>query len=348
MDLPRYASLILLTLVVAFASLLVLRPFARYVGLVDRPSERKLHTGSIPLVGGVGIFVSVVFVVLLNDFASQVVLPLVGTGALLFLVGVVDDLRPLGVKIRVGVQVICAGAMIALTGLSIESFGNIFGFANEIELGYLALPVTVLAVVGVTNAFNLLDGIDGLAGSMALLAISGILILHGQAGRPFEYEYIIVLAAALVPYLMLNLRRDPSKKIFLGDAGSLFVGYVIVWTLIHQTQVGRPTAVSPTAALWCVAIPLIDTIGVMTRRLMKGDSPFKPDRNHLHHILMRAGLSSFAALVLLTGVAACLLLFGLVIEAQAPAWSFPAFLMVFTVYVWILRRAWKIQKLLKN
>ena len=348
MDLAALISLLLVTLVVSFSSLLVLRPFAFYIGLVDRPSDRKLHHGSIPLIGGVGVFLTVISVVAANDLASQKVLPLLSTGAILFLVGLVDDYRPMSVKVRIAVQVVCSLLMIYLTGMRIESLGHLFGLPFEIELGWFSVPLTLIAVIGVTNAFNLVDGIDGLAGSLALLAIFGILILQGQSGSYQHYEYLMVLAAALIPYLALNLRRDTGKKIFLGDAGSLFIGYVIVWTLIHQTQVGRPTAVSPSAALWCVAIPLIDTIGVMARRLLKGDSPFKPDRNHLHHILMRAGFSSIASLLLLVGVAAFLLLFGLVVEIQAPSWSFPLFLIVFVGYVILLRRAWKIQKLLKH
>ena len=348
MELVKILPLLLVALVVSFTALLALRPFARYVGLVDRPSARKLHHGSIPLIGGIGVFLTVVGVVAADDLASQKVLPLLSTGAVLFLVGLIDDYRPMSVKVRVAAQIGCSLLMIYMTGLSIESFGYLFGLPFEVELGWFAIPVTLLAVIGVTNAFNLVDGIDGLAGSLALIAIFGILILQGRSGSYQHYEYLMVLAAALVPYMVLNLRRDQGKKIFLGDAGSLFVGYIIVWTLIHQTQVGRPTAVSPTAALWCVAIPLIDTIGVMARRVLKGDSPFKPDRNHLHHILMRAGFSPLASLLLLVGTASLLLLIGLVVEAQVPSWSLPLFLMVFVAYVLLLRRAWKVQKLLKH
>lgn len=348
MELLQLLPLALITIAITFAALLVLRPVALYVGLVDKPSARKLHNGSVPLIGGIGIFCAVVSVVAINDLASQKILPLLGTGAILFLVGLVDDYRPLPVRIRLLVQLACAGLMLFMTDISIGSLGHIFGFKSEIELGLLAVPVTLLAVVGVTNAFNLIDGIDGLAGSLALIAIGGILILQGQTGSYQHYEYLLVLGASLIPYLILNLWKGHRVKIFMGDAGSLFIGYVIVWTLIHQTQVGRPTAVSPTAALWCIAIPLIDTIGVMARRLLKGHSPFKPDRNHLHHILMRAGFSSIAALILLVGIAATLLVAGLVLEANAPEWSFPIFLVVFGGYVYLLRHAWKFQKLLKH
>ncbi|NRP15381.1 undecaprenyl-phosphate alpha-N-acetylglucosaminyl 1-phosphate transferase [Marinobacterium sp. xm-a-152] len=337
---------IIIGFTVAFASLLVLRPFAVAIGLVDRPSARKLHSGSVPLIGGIAVFLSVVVYVFLTPNLSHKVLPLLATGSVLFLMGAIDDYRPLGVRTRVGVQVSCALLMVWMTGIKIDSLGSLFGSSN-IELGLLAVPFTVLAVVGVTNAFNLIDGIDGLAGSMALIAIMGILVFQSQSGVQAGYEYLLVLGAALIPYLILNLWGGPRFKVFMGDAGSLFIGFIIVWTLIHQTQTAA-FSISPTSALWCVAIPIIDTVGVMSRRVLKGDSPFKPDRNHLHHILMRAGFSSFGSLVFLVSVSGLLLLLGLFIEAYLPLFSFPAFLIVFAVYVLMLRKAWKVQKFLKS
>ena len=346
MDLSSVLSIILISISVAFASLLVLRPFAVAIGLVDKPSERKLHSGSIPLIGGVAIFVTVVTYALLTPSISQKVLPLLATGSILFLVGVVDDYRPIGVRIRVFVQVGCALLMVWMADLKIASLGSLFGLP-ELHLGFLSIPLTVLAVVGVTNAFNLIDGIDGLAGSLALVAIAGILVFQSQLGAYRDYGYIVALGAALIPYLIFNIWGGARFKVFMGDAGSLFIGFVIVWTLIHQSQIGT-TKITPSSALWCIAIPLIDTVGVMSRRIMKGDSPFKPDRNHLHHILMRAGFSSFGALVFLVSVSSLLLVIGLFLEAYAPAMSFPAFLMVFAMYTLLLLKAWKVQKFLKK
>ena len=346
MDLMSYLPIILISVSVALASLLVLRPFAVAIGLVDKPSERKLHSGSVPLIGGIAIFVTVVAYVIFSPSLSQKVLPLLATGSILFLVGVIDDYRPIGVRVRVFIQVVCALLMVWMIDIKIESLGSLFGL-QEIYLGYLSIPITVLAVVGVTNAFNLVDGIDGLAGSLALVAIAGILVFQSQLGTYRDYGYIVALGAALIPYLILNIWGGARFKVFMGDAGSLFIGFVIVWTLIHQSQSGS-VKITPTSALWCIAIPLIDTVGVMSRRIMKGDSPFKPDRNHLHHILMRAGFSSFGALIFLISVSSMLLIIGLVLEAYAPAFSFPAFILVFGIYTLMLLRAWKVQKLLKR
>lgn len=340
-----FFSIILLCISVSFASLLVLRPFAVAIGLVDKPSDRKLHSGSVPLIGGISIFVTVVVYAFYSPILSEKLLPLLATGSILFLIGVIDDYRSVGVRIRVFIQVVCALAMIWMTDLKIESLGYLFG-PTELHVGFVSIPLTVLAVVGVTNAFNLVDGIDGLAGSMALVAIVGILLFQSHLGINRDYGYIVALGAAITPYLILNICGGRKFKVFMGDAGSLFIGYVIVWTLIHQTQSGAVN-ISPASALWCIAIPLIDTIGVMSRRLLKGDSPFKPDRNHLHHILLRAGFSSFGALVFLFLVSTALLIIGLFLESYAADLSFMGFLAVFVIYTLLLLKAWKVQKILK-
>ena len=346
MALSHLVSVLISAMSITFASLLILRPLAFRFGLVDTPSSRKLHSGSIPLIGGISVFIGLVTVSFLNRELVDKVLPLLATGSIIFLMGVIDDYKPLGVKVRVAVQILCASMMIFLTGLQVETFGYLLGFDSPINLGWLSLPVTILAVVGVTNAFNLVDGIDGLAGSLALVAIVGILVLQALSGSTNDYAYLVVVAACLIPYLVFNIVRSKRFKVFMGDGGSLFVGYVIVWSLIHQTQ--SSSSITPSSALWCIAIPLIDTIGVMSRRIMKGQSPFMPDRNHLHHILMRAGFSSLGALIFLVGLASSLLVVGLFFESRLPSYSFAGFLAVFLIYVWALNHAWIVQKALKR
>lgn len=331
----------------SLTALLLLTPVARAVGLVDTPNSRKLHEGAVPLIGGITIFIS--SIVYLLFFAPQVhdkILVLFATASLLFLSGLMDDFKPLSWRMRLVTQVFAAGSMIYFTDIKIESLGDLFGF-GLIETGMLSVPLTILAVVGITNAFNLCDGIDGLAGSLALVAIAAIIAFQSSGGGNPDLDFLLAIGAATVPYLLFNIFGNQNRKVFLGDAGSLFIGYVICFTLIHQTQRADAT-IQPASALWVVAIPLVDTIGVMVRRVRKGQSPFQPDRNHLHHILMRAGFSPKGALVLLTGSASSLVLLGLAIEGSAPQWSFPAFFLVFIGYYWLLTHAWRVQRLLKH
>lgn len=341
---PTLVFAFLVAFLVSLIAIKVLVPIAHKVGLVDHPDKRKTHQGAIPLVGGIAIGSGLLLAVFTLTPASPKVLALLNAATLLLIIGAIDDFRPIGVKVRITAQVIASVIVIVYTDLQIHNLGNLFGM-GDIELGWLSLPVTIIAVIGITNAFNLIDGIDGLAGSLTLVAIVGILIFQFSNGLAKNLEYILLLSAALLPYLYYNLKTE--SKVFMGDSGSTFIGFIIAWTLINLSQ-GAPQTISTTSVLWCVAIPLIDTIGVMSRRLLKGQSPFKPDRGHLHHILIRVGLSSRGALIALICFSSTLLLIGVLTELLAPTLSFTAFIAVFFLYFYGLRRAWKLQRLIKK
>ena len=336
---------LMLAAVITGASTVPLRFIANKAGLLDAPSERKKHIGNVPLIGGIAIFFGFFIVVASSNLDNPYINSLLVACSLLVIIGVIDDIRPQPVRVRVTAQLIASTIMIFGTGLHITSFGNLLGM-GEIDLGILAIPVTLLAVVGVTNAFNLVDGINGLAGSLTIISIGGVIVFNGGAISSNSAAVLIILCAAIIPYLILNIWGG-KYRIFLGDGGSLFIGFVICWVLIDQTQ-GSTSTMSPVSALWCIAIPLVDTIGVMARRIAKKQSPFQPDRNHLHHILMRVGLSDKGALVFLVAMASLILLLGFVIEKSIPSLSFIAFIGVFLGYYLILKHSWKVQRFLKR
>lgn len=324
----------------------LLRPVAAIVGLVDMPDSRKQHAGHVPLVGGLAIYCgSMLAFVLFIPFSEKIAYLLV-TASFVMLTGMIDDIKDLGVKVRLLVQVAASLVMIYGTGLQIESLGDLFGF-GEVSLGIWSVPFTLLAVIGVINAFNMVDGIDGLAAGLALIAILGIVGFEALSGRFQNIEYLILLAFALIPFLLTNLCIISKRKIFMGDAGSMFVGYVIAWELINISQ-GVDQSIEPVNALWCVAIPVVDTLGVMCRRMKKGQSPFKPDREHLHHIFMRAGLSDRWALVVILGSAVVILMLGLVVQVFIPGVAFYLFAALFFGYGYLLLHAWKLQRLIKR
>lgn len=335
----------LIAFVISLLSIRLILPMANRFGLVDRPDTRKTHEGAIPLIGGVSAFISYSIVTLVLLPESTKLSYLVLGAAIVLVVGALDDYRPMSVRLRLLFQVIACSVVIWGTGLSIVSLSDIEPFGH-VELGLLSIPFTIVAVIGLMNAFNFIDGIDGLSGVIAIIAIIGTLAFESLSGSSKNLEYLIFLGVSLLPYLLHNLGVF-KRKIFLGDAGSMFVGFTIAWTLINQTQVGAGT-MSSTAVLWCVAVPVIDTLGVMIRRIRKGHSPFKPDRDHLHHILMRAGFSSRGALIIITGFALSVLAFGMVVEQLVPAYSLYMFLIVVGVYVYALLHAWKLQRALKR
>lgn len=338
-------STVLLAFVCSLLALRMLVPVAHKVKLLDIPSGRKTHDLPTPLIGGIAAYLAVLAALLLSSpLAVHSVYFMLG-GSLVLLVGLVDDYKPMGVRLRLvfqcaAIALVIGGTDLHVTQLPIPLTGG------RLELGVWGIPFTLIAVVGLMNAFNLSDGIDGLAGSLAIICIVGVFSFASLRNSSQDFTLILALAVALLPYLLHNLGII-GDKVFLGDAGSMFVGFILAWTLISQAEAYPPT-LEASSVLWCVAIPVIDTLGVMVRRVRKGASPFKPDRDHLHHILIRAGLSSRMALLVILGAALVILAIGLVIETVAPQFALIVFGALFFIYAYSLLHAWKVQKFLKR
>lgn len=328
----------------AYISIKLLKPVAVEVGLVDKPNARKVHSGNIPLIGGISIFIAVLF-------ASLIWLPdtlelrmyLIASAMMVF-IGALDDKFDISVRIRLVGQIIIASLMIYGVGGYISELGNLFGLGN-IDLGMAGIFFTYFAIVSVINAFNMVDGIDGLVGSLSLNTFASITILFTFSGNDSFIAYPLMLVTATLPYLIFNLGVFPKqvKKIFMGDAGSMFIGLSVVWLLTMATQ-GESASFRPVTALWVCAIPLMDMLAIVIRRIKKGQSPFKPDRDHLHHIFMRIGFSDRQALLAITFVASILSVIGILGEIfQIPEMvMFVAFIGLFLVYSYLLQHIWKV------
>jgi UDP-GlcNAc:undecaprenyl-phosphate GlcNAc-1-phosphate transferase len=204
--------------------------------------------------------------------------------------------------------------------------------------------LAIFAVIGGINAYNMMDGIDGLTGSMALVSLIALIILFAAVGATGYTLWALMFAVAIVPYLFANLKLFGFKrKIFMGDAGSMLLGFVIVWLLILGTQ--QETKYFRTVtALWIISVPLMDMAAIMIRRVRKGNSPFKPDRKHLHHIFLHAGLNSRQALAVIVVAAVLLTSIGIAGELwQVPEWiMLVGFLCLFAGYYYSLHRICKI------
>ncbi|WP_296699419.1 undecaprenyl-phosphate alpha-N-acetylglucosaminyl 1-phosphate transferase [Thiocapsa sp. UBA6158] len=292
---------LLSTLLMVWILLRVLHSLADRIGLVDRPDQRrKRHAVPVPVVGGIAIYGGILAGALWwFPLSSHALSLLLGAGVLVA-VGVMDDRFHLGVGIRFAGQSTSALLLIFGADVRLDSLGDIFG-TGPVELGIMAVPVTMIAIVGMINAFNMIDGMDGLAGGLALIALGGVLAMPGVAET--SRLSIALICIALLPFLVHNLRLlgVTRHRVFLGDAGSMLMGYLVVWTMIEVTQ-GPGSAIAPVAALWLTAIPLLDTFGVMARRMRRGRSPFAADRRHLHHDLLRAfGCSKKTLRVILSG-----------------------------------------------
>lgn len=318
------------------------KPVAIKLGLVDTPTARKAHTGSIPLVGGIAIFIGVLLASMVFLPKSQILNIYLIAAALIVFTGVLDDYYELPVKPRIVAQILVASMMIFGANLYLDNLGNLFGF-GDINLGVLGTVFTIIAVVGAINAFNMVDGIDGLAGMLSMITFSALAFLLNQNQNELFLLPVLFIAATLA-YLMFNLEwpNGKFKKIFMGDAGSMLIGLTVVWLLVVGTQ-SELAAFKPVTALWLIAVPLMDMAAIMVRRVRKGQSPFKPDRDHLHHIFLRAGFSSGQTLALISFISFALTCVGILLEfVNTPQWLILiSFVMVFTIYIYALNHIWR-------
>jgi len=348
-DFPYYASLITaLALTVLVVNML--RPVAMRIGLVDVPDHRKNHEGAVPLVGGIGMFLALGFSVLTLDMPLSWLRAYYAGSLVLIVVGVLDDLHELSPTSRFVSQIIATGIMALWGGVVLNDFGHLLVSDVLVDIGVLAVPVTIFASIGVINALNMIDGIDGLSGLLSLVTVVGMGIIAHDAGDIHVLKLLGLMAAVLIGFLLFNLRLNrPRALVFMGDAGSMFVGFLLAWFLITLSQ-GEQRAMAPVTALWLFALPLFETLTMMIRRVRHGRSPFSADREHIHHLLEYAGFSCRGTVLTMTGAAMIFAGIGLAghfLDAPEPM-MFYSFLLVFGSYFWMVMRSWKVMRLLKR
>ncbi|QVS86099.1 UDP-N-acetylglucosamine--undecaprenyl-phosphate N-acetylglucosaminephosphotransferase [Salmonella enterica subsp. enterica serovar Montevideo] len=344
--LSELISIFLFTTIFIFLA----RKVAIKIGLVDKPNFRKRHQGVIPLVGGISVFAGICFMFGLSDYyIPHLSLYLICAGVLVF-VGAMDDRFDISVKIRAVVQAVIAVVMMVIAKLHLGSLGYIFG-PWELVLGPFGYFLTLFAVWAAINAFNMVDGIDGLLGGLSSVSFAAMGLILWFDGQTSLAIWCFAMIAAILPYIMLNLGILGRRyKVFMGDAGSTLIGFTVIWILLETTQ-GKTHPISPVTALWIIAIPLMDMVAIMYRRLRKGMSPFSPDRQHIHHLIMRAGFTSRQAFVLITLAAAILAGVGVAAEYShfVPEWvMLVLFLLAFFLYGYCIKRAWKVARFIKR
>ena len=270
--------------------ILLMARVAGRLGLVDIPTARKNHEGHVPMVG-VAVFVAfAVSAILLEQWPSGFGSFLIGLAALVVL-GLLDDRVNLRASIKFVVQIACVALMILPSNTVIWSAGTLLN-GDHLLLMQWGAPVTILAVVGLINAYNMIDGVDGLAGSLSLVALLWFAVAAGIMGFHDQLLLALLVAFCVIGFLVFNLRHRwrSHASVFLGDSGSTMLGAILAFLAIGLSQHdGRQ--LSPVAALWICAVPIIDTGSLVVRRMAARRSPFSSDRQHLHHLMLDAGLS---------------------------------------------------------
>lgn len=338
MDDAKLVAASAIALAVTLFAIFSMRPLARRLGLVDRPDARKRHRGSVPLIGGLCFFLGTVAGLLYLGYIDRFVASLLVPCVLIVMTGAVDDLHNLTVRSRLVIQTFAASLVIAATGVYLDHTGQVFGSLG-FDLGLAGIPITIVAVIGLINAFNMLDGIDGLAASLAMVSIGAIMLFANVAWPTLGVILLLqVLFASLIPYLFVNMGWPDGRKIFMGDAGSTLIGFLLGWSLIFLSHRGVER-LAPVDALWCVSLPVMDTLAVMIRRLRNGMSPFKPDRQHLHHLLQDTGCTPRVTLAAIVGASGVLALTGYALRNVPEMVSGAVFMTLLTLYVLRFQRA---------
>lgn len=332
------------------AAILAFAPLARRLGVTDVPSARKRHEGEIPMIGGIAIFLALCLVASLWGDTNQSPITVngndalwvfMGCGAFLVITGVLDDRFQLGVFIRVLSEILVAVAVIELLDLRVAYLGDLLGFGFLRLDPTLAYPFTVIAIFGIINAFNMLDGMDGL---LAALVIVTLILFHLFTSTPPGFVSLSI-GAALLAFLVSNLSFSPIiPKTFLGDAGSKLLGFIVVCLLLAAAsgQVGGVKLIKPATALFVVALPLYDMVFTTLRRLIRKGSPFAADRSHIHHLMQDLGFADRRALIIIVSIHSSIALLGLVLHrAGTPEYyQFAIFVGCFLLYGMLSSQLW--------
>lgn len=268
---------------------------AHRVGWVDKPNHRKIHCQPTPVVGGIGIVISAAMALLLTQSGIALLQQypvLMGAAFVLLVTGVWDDRININPKYRLAIQLLCATAL-AASGIRLSSLYGILGIYELTGAWQYAL--TIIIVMGVTNAYNLIDGIDGLAGGIALINLSIMAFISYRLGAFSLVVLLVAMATAALVFLRFNFH---PARIFMGDGGSLVLGFLMpaAGILLIEKSNALPQAlpvqevVAMVAAL--LALPVFDSLRVYIWRIRRGQSPFKADKTHLHHLILNAGITA--------------------------------------------------------
>lgn len=300
---------------------------------VDLPDARKIHKTPVPRLGGVAIFLAFLCSQLLYVEMTREMRGILAGGLVIFLTGLLDDLQGLSARSKFVGQFF--GCLLAATigNLWIFNLGNLFGFgAIHLPLA-LAVPFTLFSCVGLINAINLIDGLDGLAGGVSVVALGAFFVLALQDGNLPAAALSAGLLGALLGFLKYNFF---PARIFMGDAGSLTVGYFLAILAIMLTQ-SPGSIVTPVLPVLILGLPVVDTVWVMSRRLLEGSSPFAADRTHVHHKFLDLGLQHRFTVIVIFAISMFWALASLFWRDRPDWWLLSIYLLVSGVLYLCLR-----------
>lgn len=288
-------TIVLLSCAISFLAMPVIMKVASVKGIYDEPDERKKHSTSTPNLGGVGLFAGVVLVFsVFNEYHElHDVKYMVSSLIIIFFTGIVDDILVLTPRKKLLAQFLAAFLVVYLGQIQITSFYGLFGIQ---EIPYaVSIVFSIMAILAIINCFNLVDGADGLAGTLGIVSALGFGIWFYLVEEWTMAFLSFALIGSLIGFLRFNWQ---PAKIFMGDTGAMLIGFILAVLAIHFIEFNKSNIfneywvyASPSVAMAIMGIPIFDMIKVFILRLWQRKSPFYPDRNHLHHVLIDLGFS---------------------------------------------------------
>lgn len=305
------------SLLAAFIASILFTPLVKRlafrIGAVDKPNYRKVHAKIMPRIGGLAIFLAFLVGVLVLLPTNEAMIPILIGAFIIIITGVLDDMLEISAKAKFLGQTVAAAVIIFYGHIEIDFINLPFG--GVVDFGYLSIPLTLIWIVGITNAINLIDGLDGLAAGVSTIALITLAAMAFIMGNTFVLVMATVLAVSTIGFLFYNFH---PAKIFMGDTGALFLGFMIsVLALLGFKNVTFVSLVIPIVML---GVPISDTFFAIVRRLLNKQPPFQPDKSHLHHRLLSIGFTHRQTVIIIYGIA---IMFGLaaVIFSMAKLWG---------------------------
>ncbi|PLR78259.1 undecaprenyl-phosphate alpha-N-acetylglucosaminyl 1-phosphate transferase [Bacillus sp. V3-13] len=307
-----------LTLIICFLATILITPLVKKlafkIGATDKPNKRKVHQNIMPRLGGLAIYLSFLIGILIIQPEESYHLPILIGSIIIILTGMIDDVREISPKLKLAGQIAAAFIVVVMGGMNVEFINLPFG-GGKVHLGVFSIPLTMLWIIGITNAINLIDGLDGLAAGVSTIALLTIAGMAFVMVNPYVLIVALIVAVATIGFLFFNFY---PAKIFMGDTGALFLGYIIaVLSLLGFKNV---TFISLIIPIIILGVPISDTFFAIVRRLVNRQPLSAPDKSHLHHCLLRTGFSHRQTVLLIYSMSAILGLTAFIFS-QATVWG---------------------------
>ena len=293
-----YMFPIIVSMLVALILTPIVRRFAIGIGAVDIPKDnRRVHKEAMPLIGGLAIYLGVMVAVFIFLPLDRSLISILVGGTIILISGILDDVRELSPKLKLAFQ-IAAALVLVFGGIKIDFITNPFSDNPLIYLGFFSIPITIFWVVGITNTLNLIDGLDGLACGVASISSFTLMLVANKFGYTDVMILSAIVAGSCLGFLPYNF--NPAK-IFMGDTGSLFLGFMLAAISIEGVMKSVAT-IAVIVPIIILGVPIFDTAFAILRRLLSGRSIMSADKGHLHHRLLKKGYSQKKTVLILYSI----------------------------------------------